>query len=227
MGSFLSNVFGNLLADAIVAALAGGGVIAWMKRHGSPWLVPILWGLGGSVGILIGAGAIRLIAFPVPQPATQITSDNVERNVKNWLERFGFSIQKMPVSDGRYFQYVATNPFNRKTVVERVKSVPLDSYLEFENSVILGAEDPARFNTLSATNKSKFILDLTAEMARAKIGFSTVYSPQFQIQLSKTLPIASGLTEATFIQTMSDMDSGQLLVLAAIPLELSEFSKLR
>lgn len=220
MGSLFNNIFGTLLGEAIVWGLTAAGVTTYLRKKGSEWLIPTVWGLGVFVLVLLGFGAVRVISVGPSFGQTTVTTSNVESNVKNWLERFGYSIQKLPSSDDKFFAYVATNVGNgRKTQITRLKQSPRDAYLILANSVTLGTEDAERLKKLTDRQRGLFNLDLAAQMATQKMVFTAYGVPVSQIEVDRGVPI-SGLSEYNFIDAMDNMDSSQLVLLAFIPREL-------
>jgi len=97
----------NLLAEGIIAAFIGGGVLVFLKKRMSSWFVPLLWGLCGAVIILIGFGALRLIAIPLPDRSQSVTSDNAESIVVSWLDHFHLNVRNEPL-DTTLFRRVVT-----------------------------------------------------------------------------------------------------------------------
>jgi hypothetical protein len=140
MLDFILGVLSNWVADALGASVVVGVILAWLKKHGSPWLIPICWGLCGTAITLIAAGALRVVATPIPRQVVAITPSNVEDHVKLWSDMFHFSIQHMPDDQNDYFSYNIINRNDRHLSIHRSKV--FDRYLQFQADVSVSPARP-------------------------------------------------------------------------------------
>lgn len=222
----IPGIIENLVAEGIVAALVGGGVLVWLRKRASPWLVPICWGLGGFFVILGCFGALRIIATPLPHQIDAITTENVEAHLVQWIDAFHFSRQKLPDASDRYFTYVVTTESGGRTSVIRSRLAPFDHYLIMQTGITVDQENATRLHELSQRNSDLLIRDLRIEMARFKIGFMNIQLPLTTITLEKQLPITTDISEASFVQALDDVDSARVLLASVITKDLDELSKL-
>lgn len=197
-------------------------MIAWLTKRASPWLVPLCWGIGASVVILLGAGALAVIAKSAPLSATATTVDNIEANIRHWVDTFHLSIQRVADDPASYFAYNVSSRYGRTTTI--IRSRQLERYLLMQNSVSVGPEHLRQLTALPQPQAILLVRDLSIEMARFKIGFE--YNiPLTVVVIKKTLPITTDLTEASFVQAFDEMESAQVLLLNLIPRELEAFAR--
>src|SRR4051812_19020093 len=91
----LQNIFSGWIADgiaALVLALGGGAMIAWIKARRAQWIPPLTTGLVGSV--LIFALALMFIGWrSIPPYVEPTTNENVDVRVREWALSFGYGVQ--------------------------------------------------------------------------------------------------------------------------------------
>lgn len=94
--------------------------------------------------------------------------------------------------------------------------------------MILSPEHQAILSKLTKEQAADVTEEVTLELARSKIGYTITGPPPGQMQtvlLQRSVPITSGLTEATFGGYLDEMDSAISLVRLATTLALAHNSQ--
>jgi hypothetical protein len=196
----------NLLAEGLIAALSIGAVVTWLNKIKSAWLVPLCWGLGAFVVVLVGVGALRVIATPVT--GLDITTfSNIEDRVRTWVDNFNLSEQNEPI-ESAFFRRLITMPNGNRIIISRPRD--LDKYVLLQTVLTPGAGEQVMWKKLTPKQLSKVTSDVKIELARSKINFK-IGDGTFVMILEKRIPIAPDLTESVLVQQIDDMDSAATL----------------
>jgi hypothetical protein len=155
-------------------------------------------------------------AHPTKSGASDVTTENVEPHVRQWLDNFEVTTQKLSATDKFYFGYLVTYPNGIPIFISRM--INRDQYLIIQGTVELSKEHKVMFDKLSEAEKKRFILELRAEISRAKI-HSKWELPTQKITVVKLLPITT-LTEGELIDQMDGVLEGVQLVIDTINLGL-------
>lgn len=223
MRDFLLGIFSNWVADALGASAMVGVLLAWLKKRGSSWLIPLCWGLSGSVVVLIGASALKIVSTPTPT-VLDVNPSNVEAYLNQWIDAFHFGRRKLPEDPVYFFKYEITNTSGRFLQVARLRSSPWDRYLTFTSSVSLAGEEATKISKLSEGNMAILVHDLRMEVARSKIGFSNLGTPLTTINLEHSVPITTDLSDASFVESINNIDLTLVLLLNFIPVDVDRLS---
>jgi hypothetical protein len=208
---FLSNAIWYFLI------LLGGVVLTFLKKRGSAWFAPALYGLVGcSLVAVIVYSVVALNNIP-PKKSPPVSPDNVEANIRTWLDRFGLSVAKGPDESDTIFSLFVTLRNGVGITIWRPKS--LDRYVVLATLVSIKPSDQDVVNQLSPEETARFTARIRAEMARVKLIY-TAESPLRTITLQKRIPITDNLTEDVFMQAIDEVNSAALLVLETMDLEL-------
>jgi hypothetical protein len=214
--SFTEGVAEHLVAEGIIVSLAGGGLIAWLKRRASSWLTPICWGISGTAVILIGVGALRLIAIPFPDRTQLVTSDNVEALVVGWLDHFRLNVRNEPM-EGSFFRRVVTMPNGNAIAISRTRVQ--DHYVLLDAGLRPTDDDQRMLAKLTPQGTAELVDEMRLEAARLETN-CTVTSNPIQAVFEKRIPITNALTEDLFIGKIDEMDSAEVAVQETVRIAL-------
>lgn len=208
----------NWLSTLLI--IGAGAGLALLKTRRPQWVSPVLYGLLGS-----GSVAIILVAFyglaAIPKKQRpQTTPENVEANLRVWLDAFGISTRKVTDQDS-HFALIVT--LNNGTPVAIVRSKKLDRYIVLQSTLTISPEHKTLLDKLSNGQKMQIREELAVEMARAKIGFTIEPSlePSLSgITLTRRVPITTNLAEDTFMERIDEIDEAVILARNTIVLAL-------
>ena len=218
----LQGLFSNLVWWIII--VVGGGLLALLKVKWPRIAGPALYGL-------LGVACLATVCFvAVGRPLLskeqpQTTTENVDANIRAWADSLGMGVTRFQLPDA-YFALGITLKNGNQVVIGRVKERP--SYLEIQSSLILSPEHQAILSKLTKEQAADVTEEVTLELARSKIGYTITGPPPGQMQtvlLQRSVPITSGLTEATFGGYLDEMDSAISLVRLATTLALAHNSQ--
>src|ERR1700687_3490144 len=135
LGWLLQGLISNWLSALLI--LAGGALIAYLKKKSSSWLNPLVWGMAGC-----GLVAFMLLCFwgitaiPKSHPP-DVTQGNIEQNLRAWLDDFALSTKKQDDSSAD-FVLVTTLPNGDPITISRQKGHP--RYMVIQATVAMSPE---------------------------------------------------------------------------------------
>jgi hypothetical protein len=216
----LQAIFGSLLYELLLAT-AVAALMTWLKSKQSRWATPLLYGVSAFAAVLlisyvlVGRGLLSK-----EQPET--TPENVETNIRSWADNLGLGVAKQESGADNYFLYLIALHSGRVVYVGRTKSRP--NYIQFQSNVTVSKEHQELLSKLSEERRNMVIQETLLELARSRIGYE-IPGPKFTVvMLTKSVPITSGLTEATFGGYLDEMDSAMALSIEAIVLSIERNS---
>lgn len=214
----LQGLVSNWISAVIM--LAVGALVTYLKKKSSAWLGPTMWGLGGCV-----LAGLVLICFwgvssiPKNRPP-DVTTDNIEKNVRTWLDDFGLSTKKED-DPATYFKLTATMPSGDPVTIARLKTH--DSYVAVEALISISPEHKTVLDKLSPQEMTDFFNQLNMELARAKIG--NIIQLPTQITVVSRIPITSSLTEDEFVRCVDEVEFDIIIVRSMIQLKVASMAK--
>ena len=219
---WVQGVVTNWIADVgKVAALALLGVIAALIKSRFPRLgTLILYGVGVCALLIVIFGTFRFIDT-LPPKVPQVTLDNVEENIRTWLDHFELGTRKTSMA-GAIFTFEVTLKNGVPIVVTRLKE--FDAYITLQTHITLSPDHKTLLDQLKSEQAEQLIHKLLLEMARSKI-LAAISRPLQSVSLFRRVPITSSLTEATFIERIEEVNFAFLLVNETIVLELDRLVK--
>jgi hypothetical protein len=199
--SFFNNMLSNLAWWVVL--LAGGAVLALLRFYWPLLAEPALYGFVGvtCVAILIFATTGRPI-FSKQLPQT--TPENVEANVRAWLDSFKISCKK-ETSPDTYFILLATLNSGNPIGIGRAKAQ--DRYLSFQARISLSPEHQGPMDRMTPAQIEHTLREITLEFFRTKTNYTLEGPPFRAIVISKALLISARLTEDVFSGILDEMDS--------------------
>jgi hypothetical protein len=210
------SVWQGVLSNAIYALLIFGvGVLlTLLKQRGSRWVTPIVYGLGASALV-----AVILLAFVavtrIPKEQPQITPDNVEANIRTWLDASGISTRILDEPD-RIFALGVMMDSGTPVEISRPKSS--DRYIIFQTKLVPDDDRRAQLDKLSGEEKDQLVQELELEMARAKVSYIRE-SELKGFTMIRGVPI-NALTESIFNDKIGDLDFAHSLARQTIIVRL-------
>lgn len=215
--SFWQGLAQNLLSAVIV--LGGGALIAILQATHSHWTGPVLYGCAGSasLAILIFALTGRPI-LSKKQPQT--TVDNVETNVRAWLDYFGLGVQKRTEAEA-LFAFLVTCRSGMGLYVARMKA--RDRYIAFGSNIEVSAEHREVLAKLPKEKSGRIAEELALELAKTGVGYNLEIQSDgtmTRISLQRNIPITPNLTEDTFIGHLDQLESNAHVAREAVRLAI-------
>jgi len=170
MDSFWTNILSDVVYGLFI--LGGGVFLAYLKNKHSDKAPAALYGF-------IGAACIAVLIFAVSGRAVfthrppEVTTDNIEENVKLWAEHLGMNIGPASEPDS-YFAYSLGIPNSGFSVevFRLVKEKP--SFLQFKSVVAVAPEHQQAISKMSQPGIDRAIEQLTLELDRANLGIYIV-----------------------------------------------------
>jgi hypothetical protein len=206
----------------VLLILGVGAVLGYLKAK-LPELAPrILYGLAGAtcVSILLFAFTGRPVFSKAP---SETTVDNVEQNIRTWLDSYGVAVTKEDVPNS-FFAYGVT--LRNGVPVQVLRPKDRDRYIGFRVDVAVGPQDRAAFDKMSSEQQRHVLEDVTLEMTRSKATYDLVPpAPQLQkLMIIKTVPITNALTESSFATALDEMNVDALLASKSIVMAIERDS---
>ena len=197
----------NIVASILYALLilAGGTVLAVLKSIAPNLFSYVLWGLVGSAltAVIVAAW---IIFKRIPKLPPETTPENIEANIRRWLDSFQLSVKKVD-DENAIFTLVATTDSDMKIAITRLKA--FDRYVLLQSAINIAPEDKVRFDALSLDERGRFAASLTVELARSGLGFQMKLDQNI-ITLDRRVPITSGLTEVSFMEALDHLDRSKI-----------------
>lgn len=196
----------------------GGGLLLTILRVKKPNIaVPVLYGVAtiALLSIIVFVFTGRFI-FSTEQPQTN--TENVESNIRTWLDDFGLTVQKQDIQNS-YFTLLVTMHGGDHVFILRPKDH--DRFIGFQGNVQAAPEHVAIINKLSKKDADLLVDEVGLELSRSKISYSIGGEPFKIVTIQRLVPITASLTESSFIQYLDETESGMNLVIASVNLALA------
>jgi hypothetical protein len=214
LSGVVQGILGTLLYDLLLAAMVAA-FITWLKSQESRWAAPLLYGMGAFTAVLIISYVLTGHALLSKEAET--TAENVEQNIKKWVDEFGLGIQKNPNINNPEFAYTVTLKGGNTVTVARSK--PLPEFLQFAVELDPAPASQQKMSRLNQEQMEAVAEDVTAQLALSKVGYtiqSDKTNPLHRILIAKSVPITRSLTEASFADALNEIDAAIGLTRAAI-----------
>ncbi len=207
-------ILSNWLADLLVLLTGGAMFLARVKQW--RFTSPVLYGLAASCLMALTLYAVSVHHQFVYDQSQLTTTSNIQERVRAWLDAFGLGVRNATGPES-YFHYVVT--MRNGTALDVFRFRGREDYVVLQARLSTSAEQREQFKHLTKVQTTRFNAEVAMEIARTKIGFANLQAPLDNAQLEKRVPIA-GLTEATFIGAVDEMDSAMVLLTDAAIEEL-------
>jgi len=213
----------NLLSACIIAG--GGILLAYLAATHSRWAAPLLYGLGGAtiVSLLIFSLTGRP---PFSRKLPQTTVENIEANIRAWLDYFGLGVQKNTDPEA-HFVFLVTCRSGMGLYVARFKS--RDRYIAFGSNIEISAEHREILAALPKEKSGRITEGLAFELAKTGVGFKLdmqTDGTMSKISLQRAILITPNLTEDSFAHYVDQMESNAQVARVAIRLAIDDAKQL-
>lgn len=148
-----------------------------------------------------------------------ITSENLEANIRKWLDDFQFSVTKKDDSNA-YFVFDVVMPNGSGITIVRAKK--LDKYLALGATISIDPEQMDRYGHLTEHQKEELRGDVTMDLVRARFSFNNQL-PRF-VAVADNIPITPNLTEYDLIKEIDAMGDAILLARGSFLMNLERMS---
>jgi len=229
LSGILQGIFGTLLYDLLLAAMVAG-IVAWLRSRQSRWAAPVLFGIAAFAAMLSIAYLLTGHAA-LSRQTVETTPENVEENVKKWVEELGLGITKAPKPADIYFNYIVTLKSGNPIGIGRATALP--GFLQLQTLLVLSDEHQKAIAKMSKEQAAAVTEEVIVQLALSKMGYTIgggppgAILPMQNVILMKGVPITSSLTEASFATYLDEMDSAVGLVRAATALAIKHNSGMR
>lgn len=203
------SVVGNIVSFLII--IGAGAAIAYLKRKASDWFGPILYGLVASAVTAVGLFAFAAFTA-LPRKQVLVTPENLETNVRMWLDDFGDSVKTKP---DQSFHFLLSVTLANGNPVQIGRPKANEKYILVAGTVTLAEEHRKMLAQHPAPERDQITRELAIEFARANLDFS-LNDPLTKVEIDSRVPITPGLTEDEFMRHVTDVDRGMILANATI-----------
>lgn len=145
--------------------------------------------------------------------SSRVTSRNIEQKVKDWADAFRLSRKIETDNKAHYFGLVVELPSKLHVTVRREKARP--SYLTLRNRIGMSEKHRVVFDKMTKEKQESVIRAIRLECLRSRIEFHLGKNLEF-VCIHKLLPITPDLTEAQFIDSLTEVNFASGLVISTI-----------
>lgn len=177
-----------------------------MKNNGT--LFRRLW----LPALILSLSVVNWVPYVFPRAGDNVTIENIQSNVRHWLDTFHLASQELADS-ASYFVYAVTLADGRRVRLERTKEY--DKYITFTSSITTDKSAQDLFDSFTERDRNRIKQELILDLSRAKIAMF-VDDHLRVIGMSTRLPITTTLSEADFIGRIDEMDFAAAGVLATL-----------
>jgi hypothetical protein len=216
-------VTANIISSAIYATLILGGsvVIAYLQHSYQAWFTWVLWTLISAALITVIVAAFE-IWRRLPKPTTEVTPENIEANIRAWLDSFRLGVKREENPDA-LFTIIASLDNGMPILIWRPRL--LDRYIMVEGHIRISPDDKAIFDSLPEEEKAVFAMRLSVELSRDSMGFVMNLAQTNDIVLQRRLPITTDLTESNFMTAVDEVTNATHRAFKTLSLMLHEMIK--
>lgn len=203
-----------------ILGLGWAVVLAWLKLDHSALAAPLLYGSAGACMTWV-AGGLYIAISRIPRLRTRVTIDNIEQNIRAWLDQSGFSVKSDSVPE-TFFRLSAQSPGGCALSIGRpraglIEHVVIHAPIANEKTVLKELQDAAKYE------QARLLELVKVELARAKVGYSGLSFPVVQqFTVGKSVPITDSLNEEAFIRAVWDVEAAVNAVMAVYRLWVQE-----
>jgi hypothetical protein len=203
--------------------LGWAAVLAWLKLDHSALAAPLLYGSAGACMVWV-AGGLYIAISRIPRLRTRVTVDNIEQNVRAWLDQSGFSVKSDTVPE-TFFRLSAQAPGGCIFSIGRPRSGLIDHVLIHapianEKTVLKEMQDAPK------DEQTRLLELVKVELARARVGYFGLSFPlSQQFSVGRSVRITDSLNEEAFIRAVWDVEAAVSAVMAVYRLWIREVGK--
>jgi hypothetical protein len=201
---FFEGLLEHWIAEALV--LAGGLMLAYLRKYRASWAPIVGYGLGGATCMAVIIFTVTGHALFSPSLTTE---DNVEAKVTKWVQYFGYGMQRIqPPSPDDDFAYLITPPSSIVPVVVLRDKKSRPGYLQLVANLQVAAEHVAVLQKITPAEAASVVEATEADVLRQSLAFALSGDPNHiqSMAINKALVI-DGLTQATFGDGLDNVES--------------------
>jgi hypothetical protein len=203
-----------------LGVLAVGGLIAWMKRRGSTWVQPLLYGLAAATLIAVMFAAwvttrTNLASAPRHDPTT---IENAEARVRQWSDELNFSVRREQ-DPATIWSLLITYPQPQGMTIKVARTRERGDYLTFLSRISLGAEHAKLYEAMPPKEKRRLERQLILELARSRTSFNVEVNPLRTVIVVGSVPIV-GMTKETFRNKVDEVGAAKVVAFNQLLLAL-------
>lgn len=207
MASWFLDIIHSAIVELIVTVIVVVVLAAWGRMKGRwSWPTMALHGLVAAACLLF----LYEHLLP-PPPKDEITEENIEGKVRQWLDNFGVTVTRIQHNPGIYFGFEASYKSDPKVIVGRPRD--RDHYIAV--TITVDAASPAvreRYQELPLAEKVAINRDLRMEVIKARIPVGKEGDDDLSARVTKLLPINDDLTESKLIEAVDEVRVGTILL---------------
>ena len=207
-------MFANWKPKLVVIAGFLGGALNWLAFFGIDART-IRDQVSAHYVFLLGAVAFTaLFGYGVYLwwKSSQVTTENIERKVRQWTDAFGFPSRVLN-DDKLHFGLQVELPSRVHVAIRRQKDRP--SYLTLINRIVMSDKQRAVFDKMSEEEQGVVHRTMRLECGRSKIEYHSNKKLEF-VCIHKQLPITPDLTEAHLINSISEVNFAAIVVMETV-----------
>lgn len=202
---FASFVFQWIMGG--ILALLVGVVLARLRSVNSAWAPILLYGLAGTVGVvLIVAGAQIATFLWRLRPSTEITSDNAPLITRQWLDDAGLNlaIRRRDAPEAVFVLDITMNGRNMTLSQPRNRL----SYLMLGTNINIAQEVRTNLTNVPRRELMEMLRSLHAQLGFLGIQYRNLGPPFEGIFLMIAVPITSDLDKYELVRAINRLDIG-------------------
>jgi hypothetical protein len=188
----------NWLAALVVAI--GTFLVAYLKAKRPSWANVVLYGLAAFCLLVVSFWAFKSMAV-LPKEIPQVTANNVETNIRAWLDHFQLGTKKISDPDS-HFSYIVTLRNGTLVTLKHVKN--FDNYITLLANLEISPEQKIQLAGLKKEQLNLLIHEVVLELSRTKAE-GMILNPLQNVLLERRVPITNNLTEDIFIERLNEV----------------------
>jgi uncharacterized protein DUF2299 len=209
-------IVGHWVEELLVV---GSGVMLPLVRKYLPaWKDAIVYALLGitMASLLIYTFTGHAVFY---DPASQITTDNIEAVSRGWLLDLGYGFTPVPENPKYYFGLRVTLQDGRSVTIVRPTN-EWNHYLTFNADIVFPADRVALIKQMSKEQAIRLNHTLDIELDQARTSFVVAFP--VSMHLEAQLPITNDMSEASFINEVNQLDEAEGIVMETVDAQIGK-----
>ena len=180
------------------------------------WVKPVLFGGAAWLITFCSILAFRVMKS-LPIRVEPLTSDNVHRKIRDWLDKFNLTVKSVN-DDESYFFFIVTTDGGKKVSVSRSKG-QFSDYILVKGLITASDEEKKDLESLSDDERTTAILAIKLELSRAVMGYRSD-NVLHELTIFKRIPITPSLSEEEIFNVMWEVEAmlGSIFTVGAMAL---------
>jgi hypothetical protein len=203
---------------ALIAYLQFAGIgdfqTLWQKMTAHYWFLVAAFVFSGFFALSIRYWYI----------STRSTPANIQQKIREWLDTFNISHRVVPWEPW-HFRYDVTF-WNQIIFVGRPRNGGRYLHIELRTTGVVQQYEEA-FKSLTSHQKLKFECSIALETARARVSFNRHKPDYSDVSITTILPITPKLSATDFLNGLTEVLQGGVIVWNAIALQLEQSPEIK